>query len=219
MREQFDNQLNEFYDKLVHLGNIANEAFHKSIQSYNTLDKVLAEEVIDNDVNINNLSVEIEAEAYRMIALQAPVTDDLRKIFTILLASNDLERIADHAAAIAKSVKRAKGEDPGEEEMRETLNQMAELAQGMLADILEAFMNKSDEGVTEIAKRDDEVDALLKQLFHQAAKGMRNNPDIVNYGIGYLNIGKSIERIGDYTTNICERILYLTTGKMHELND
>ena len=219
MRQQYTTELQEFYDNLVHLGNTVNEIFHKSMLAYNNFDKVLAQEIIDNDVNINNLVVEVEGEAYRLIALQQPVTDDLRQIFTILLGSTDLERIADHASAIGKNVIRWNGEDKDVVEIRETVNEMAKITQGMLEDVLNAIREQSDQNIQEIAKRDDEVDKLLKKLYKQAAKGMKNNPEIVNFGIGHLNVGKSIERIGDYVTNICERILYLTTGKMHELNN
>lgn len=218
MREQFTAQLAEFYDQLIRMGNISHEAFRKAIQAYNTMDKELAKEVVDNDLNINNLSVEIEGEAYRLIALQQPVTDDLRKVFTVLLASSDFERIADHAAAIAKAVCRAEGEDPTSKEEISIINDMVDEVEEMLTAVIEDLHDHSDERVKAIAKQDDEVDALLKKLFKKTAKSMRETPDVVIIGISHLNVGKSVERIGDYVTNICERLLYLSTGELPELN-
>ena len=218
MREQFNQQLTAYYDNIVKLGNIANEAVHKSIQAYNNNDQTLAQEIIHNDININELVMEIEAEAYRLIALQQPVTDDLRRVFTVLLASTDLERIADHASAIAKAVTRYSENEVNVESIDEIINKMATIVEEMLTDVLSAF---TSDGINlqAIALRDDEVDSLLKQLFSESAHRMRKNNEVVNYGIGHINIGKSLERIGDYATNICERLIYLETGNFVELNN
>ena len=218
MREQFNQQLMAYYDNIVKLGNIANEAVHKSIQAYNNNDKALAQEIISNDLNINELVVEIEVEAYRIIALQQPVTDDLRRVFTVLLVSTDLERIADHASSIAKAVTRASEDEVDVESIGDIINKMAIIVEEMLTDVLTAFTS-DDVNLQAIALRDDEVDALLKRLFNESAHRMRKNNEVVNYGIGHINIGKSLERIGDYATNICERLVYLQRGNYVELND
>ncbi len=218
MREQFNQQLMAYYDNIVKLGNIANEAVHKSIQAYNNNDKALAQEIINNDLNINELVVEIEVEAYRIIALQQPVTDDLRRVFTVLLVSTDLERIADHASSIAKAVTRASEDEVDVESIGDIINKMGIIVEEMLTDVLTAFTS-DDVNLQAIALRDDEVDALLKRLFNESAHRMRKNNEVVNYGIGHINIGKSLERIGDYATNICERLVYLQTGDYVELND
>lgn len=219
MRKEFTNQLEGFYDQLIHMGNISHEAFRKAILSYNSMDKELAKEVVDNDININNLSVEIEGEAYRIIALQQPVTDDLRKVFAVLLASSDFERIADHAASIAKSVCRAKGDESKTNEEISLINEMADQVAEMLTELINELNEHSDEKVREIAKQDDEVDHLLKKLYKKTAKNMKQTPDVVDMGISHLKVGQSIERIGDYVTNICERLLYLSTGELPELNE
>lgn len=220
MREQYTQQLEAYYDSVVKLGNIVNEAVHKSIQAYNNNDKVLAEEIIKKDNEINDIVVEIETEAYRLIALQQPVTSDLRKVFTVLLASTDLERIADHAAAIAKAVTRFSDEETDVKAINEILNNMFTVVEQMLTDVVSSFTDKEIESakLESIALRDDEVDALLKKLYGESSRRMKKNNEIVNYGIGHINIGTSLERIGDYTTNICERLIYLETGELVELN-
>lgn len=220
MREQYTQQLEAYYDSVVKLGNIVNEAVHKSIQAYNANDIALAEEIIKNDIDVNDLVVEIETEAYRLIALQQPVTSDLRKVFTVLLASTDLERIADHATAIAKTVTRFSDDETDVKSINLILNNMSEVVEQMLTDVVTSFTDPEIKTIKleSIASRDDEVDALLKKLYSESAHRMKKNNEVVNYGIGHINIGKSLERIGDYATNICERLIYLETGEFVELN-
>lgn len=218
MRQQFQEELEAFYQQLTKIGSIANEALHKAIQSYDHLDKNLAQEIVDGDNQINKLVVDIELEAYRLIALQQPVAGDLRRIFTVLLASMDIERIADHAADIAKTVLRLDTSLVRVEAIRNDLNQMATIAQDMLKDVLDSFYNIDEKKIQAIANRDDHIDDLLKKLYTDTQISMTTNTEVVNPGINFLNIGKSIERIGDYTTNICERLVYMETGEVVELN-
>lgn len=218
MRQQFQEELEAFYQQLTKIGSIANEALHKAIQSYDHLDKNLAQEIVDGDNQINKLVVDIELEAYRLIALQQPVAGDLRRIFTVLMASMDIERIADHAADIAKTVLRLDTSLVRVEAIRNDLNQMATIAQDMLKDVLDSFYNIDEKKIQAIANRDDHIDDLLKKLYTDTQISMTTNTEVVNPGINFLNIGKSIERIGDYTTNICERLVYMETGEVVELN-
>ena len=104
MRKSFQNELEQYRDHLTYIANAANEAIYKAIQSLNQHDQVLAEEVVNGDLKINTLAIQIEQEAYRIIALQQPVASDLRKVFAVLLASSDIERLADHASNIAGTV-------------------------------------------------------------------------------------------------------------------
>lgn len=219
MRTQFTSELNEFYDKLLQLGNVANEAVKKAMTAYNQKDKNLAESIISDDSKINHMVEDIETEAYRLIALQQPVSDDLRKIFTVLLASTDLERIADHAVGIAKAVTRFSENEKDVEAINKLINDMAEKTQDMLSSVILSFEEGDESSVREIAERDHEIDALLKELYQRASHHMEENVDVVNYGINHLNVGKSLERIGDYTTNMCERFIYLTTGDIVDLNN
>lgn len=218
MRTKFTTELNEFYEKIIQLGNVANEALNKAIQAYNQKDKELAETIIQNDVKINQMVIDIETEAYRLIVLQQPVTDDLRKIFTVLLASTDLERIADHASSIAKAVLRFNDNETDVDEIRKIINEMSVKTIHMLSEVLKSFDDNDSTSVKAIAERDQEVDLLLKQLYHKTSHRMERDTEVVNYGINHLNVGKSLERIGDYTTNICERLIYLSTGDIVELN-
>lgn len=219
MRKVFDEELKSLFVHLTKLGIAANEAVHKSIKAHNTSDKELAKELFADDLKINALTVEIEKEAYRIIALQQPVASDLRLVFTVLTASLDIERIADHAVSIGRAVIRRKETDQQVDQLNDIVNRMAETSQTMISEAMDAFVNRDAESARKVALQDEIVDAGLKEIYHESAKRMQKNTDMVPSGISYINIGNSLERIGDYVTNICERIVYLNTGEIIELNN
>lgn len=214
----FEEELKSLFVHLTKLGIAANESVHKSIKAHNTNDKELAKELFADDLRINALTVEIEKEAYRIIALQQPVASDLRLVFTVLTASLDIERIADHAVSIGRAVIRRQETDQQVEQLNDVVNKMAETAQMMISDAMDAFVNRDAATARKVALLDEVVDAGLKEIYNESAKRMQKNTDMVPSGISYINIGNSLERIGDYVTNICERIVYLNTGEIIELN-
>ncbi|MGX7092104.1 phosphate signaling complex protein PhoU [Hutsoniella sourekii] len=219
MRETFDTELQKFTDNLYRLGNAANESVHRAMQAYNNNDKELAHEVVADDLRINALTVDIEQEAYRLIVLQQPVAQDLRKIFTVLQASSDIERLADHAASISKQIIRRKGTQHDQvEDIDSLINEMGQHVTEMISEVLEAYRNEDVQAAREIAHKDRQVDEILKQVYKLVSSHMKEDTSLVGVGISYIGIANSLERIGDYVTNICERILYLHSGDIVELN-
>ncbi len=216
MRERYIKDLESFTDKLAAMGVAVNEQVHKAIKAFQDVDASVFAQLDAEDKHINHMANEIEKEAYRLIALQQPVAEDLRLIFSILNASNDLERIADHAVAIARNVSRSETEKV--DNLAEIINEMSKKATEMLTDVMEAFAKKDKKLAEEIALRDHKIDHGLKQLYRESAKRMQHDSELVSSGINYLGIGNSIERIGDYITNICERIVYLSDAEIVELN-
>lgn len=218
MREAFQEELEKFLDKLIMLSNSANESLHKAMKAFGEDDKELAHEVVSDDLRINALSSEIERDAYRLIALQQPVAGDLRKIFTVLLANSDVERIADHATSIARTVIRRNPNEEKIDKLDDIVNEMADITQLMITDVISALVSRDVEGAKAIAERDNEVDILQQQVYGVAAKHMESDTEVVVGGINYISVANGLERIGDYVTNICERIVYLNTGDIVELN-
>lgn len=220
MREQYIHDLEAFSDKLAEQARAVFEHVHLAIQSFNQMDTTVAEKLKEADVMINQITSNIEKEAYRLIALQQPVAEDLRLIFTVMSISVDLERIGDHAVLIAKNVSRAYEDEHAEKDgiLSDIINRMAQLVFEMMNEALEAFAQKDSTNARMIAEKDELVDAGLKQLYNESSRRMESNRDSVNPGINYLAIGNSVERIGDYVTNICERIVYLTDATMIDLN-
>lgn len=221
MRKSFQNELEQYRDHLTYIANATNEAIYKAIQALNQHDQVLAEEVVKGDLKINALAIQIEQEAYRIIALQQPVASDLRKVFAVLLASSDIERLADHASNIAGTVIRRQDIPMVREAaIDEIINQMADIVKVMLSDTIEAFIQEDATKAREVALRDNEVDGLLKEVYDQTNHLMltHTDEDRIEIARDYVIIAKALERMGDYVTNICERIVYMESGQIVELD-
>lgn len=217
MRTVFEQELQQLFIDLTRLGNSANESLHKSVKAFNTRDRELAHELFSDDLRINAATIDIEQKAYRVIALQQPVARDLRKVFTVLLASTDLERIADHAVSIARATIERDDSAASHEELDTIMNQMAEIVSSMIIDALEAVAKRDSQAARDVAARDSEVNILYRSAIRIASKLMEENTEIITPGIGYIQMASSLERMGDYTKNICERVVYLNTGTILEL--
>lgn len=217
MRKAYQEELHELHRTFTQLGKLVNEAIYKSIKSFTNHDKKLAKEVIKHDDVINNLEVELERKCIDIIALQQPVTSDLRRIIAFLKASADLERMADHAVSISKSTIRVKGTKRSKE-LEDLIAQAGEKIKAMGQDILEAFVDFDVDQALEVAERDKEIDELTNELKRQSIKRMMDDPEIVFGATDYTLVGGSIERIGDYVTNIAEWIVFYETNVIKELN-
>lgn len=218
MRSVFEQELTDIYAQLTSLGNSANESLHKAVRAYREDDKELAHELFSDDLRINASTADIEKAAYRIIALQQPVAKDLRLLFTILQSSIDIERIADHAVSIGKATLRLDETFNPVVEINDIILQMANVTQEMLTGAIQAFMNQDAKQARKVAERDEEIDLLLKELFKHTIGKMEQSTELVTTGISYIGVGRNLERIGDYVTNICERIVFLNTGEIVELN-
>ncbi len=218
MREIYTRDLEAFTNKLSEQATAVNDQVHQAINAFNQVDTQIAAKVSAEDVNVNRLANEIEKEAYRLIALQQPVAEDLRLIFSVINISSDLERMGDHAVSIAKNIERVDGEVEKVDSLAAIINEMAQFTLEMMDQVMTAFINRDKDQARIIAEKDEQLDANLKKLYKQSAARMENDRDIINSGINYLSIGNSLERIGDYVTNICERIIYLEDATIVDLN-
>ena len=217
MRKVYMQELDTIYTHLVNQANAVSEAIFKAMKSFNENDLVLAQEIIDNDLNINKMLVDIEREAYRLISLQQPVADDLRLIFTVLQASNDLERIADHASSIARAIIRSQDEYK-DDEINELVREMGLVAEKMITGVTKAIVDRSMEEARLVAQMDDEMDELRHTVFRKSASRMVKDTGVIKGGLSLLTSANHLERIGDYITNICERLVFMDTGAIVELN-
>lgn len=217
MRKMFEEELQELHARFSEMGMMVNEAILKSVKAFVNHDKVLAQEVIDNDHLINEYELMLEKKSFELIALQQPVSTDLRIIVTVLKASSDLERMGDHAVSIAKSTIRVKG-NKRVPEIEEQIAEMANIVKTMSDEVLGAYLKNDSTKAKEIAYTDDEVDTHFKKIYSQCVEEMKNDTDIVEGATDYMMVASYLERVGDYVTNICEWIVYLDTGKISELN-
>lgn len=218
IRKNYAQELEALHNHLTELGSAAKRSVHKAITAYINRDPELAHELFSDDLRINASTADIEKEAHRIIALQQPVASDLRMLFAVLHISLDLERIADHAVSIARAVLRRNPEEEDVESITNNLREMANLAEAMIEAALNAYIAKDASAARKIAAEDERMDAWLKEIYRDSAKHMQKNPDIILTGISYIGISNNLERIGDYVTNICERVVFLNTGEIIELN-
>ena len=217
LRTQFEEELLNLHNQFYEMGMMVSSAVHKSVRAYIKHDKILAQEVIENDININNMETRLEKKSFERIALQQPVTTDLRMIITVMKASSDLERMADHAVSVAKSTIRVKGQTRIPEIEKE-ISDMSDYVKKMVDNVLVAYVKTDEKDARTIANMDQRVNDYFNRIYNATIKNMQENPETVISGTDYLNVASYLERIGDYVTNICEWIVYLATGKITELN-
>lgn len=217
LRSQFEEDLTKLHDKFDKMGQYVNTAINKSVKAFIDHDKSLAKEVIAEDDRINAKEQDLEKKCFETIALQQPVTLDLRKIVTIMKASSDLERMGDHAVSIAKSTIRVKG-NKRVLEIENEISEMATHVMAMVSEVLVAYVNTDSQKAIEIAMSDKVTNQYFKSIYRHSIEAMQENPETVIVGADYLQVAGFLERIGDYVTNICEWIVYLTTGKIEELD-
>ncbi|MBF8808359.1 MAG: phosphate signaling complex protein PhoU [Enterococcus lacertideformus] len=217
LRTQFEEELLNLHNQFYEMGMMVSSAVHKSVRSYIKHDKALAQEVIENDIKINDMETRLEKKSFEMIALQQPVTTDLRMIITVMKASSDLERMADHAVSVAKSTIRVKGQTRIPEIEKE-ISDMSDYVKKMVDNVLVAYVKTDKKDARTIANMDKRVNDYFNRIYNATIKNMQSDPETVISGTDYLNVASYLERIGDYVTNICEWIVYLATGKITELN-
>lgn len=217
MRQEFSAELDSLHVSFSELGMMVNEAIYKSVKAFVTHDKALAHEVIDSDHLINEQQTRLEQHCFELIALQQPVTGDLRLVVTAMKASSDLERMGDHAVSIAKSTIRVKG-TTRVGEIEDLLGQMADAVKRMSEEVLDAYVHDDAKAARRIATEDHKINDFSRKIYTECITNMKEDSETVVGAMDYMLVASYLERIGDYVTNICEWIVYLQTGKITELN-
>ncbi|MBS4770068.1 phosphate signaling complex protein PhoU [Carnobacteriaceae bacterium zg-ZUI240] len=217
MKRIFDEELHGLYTQFMNMGTAVNDAVAKSVKGFVLHDVSLAKEVIDADVAINEEEVKIEKDSFTLIALQQPVSSDLRKIVAMMKSTNDLERIADHAVSISNATINVKGNERLLT-IESKLEEMASVVEDMLSRVLSAYVTVDVDAARQIVLEDEKVDNYLTQIHHEVVEGIVENPSAAKGGVEYVLVAGYLERIGDYITNICERIVYMETGQILTLN-
>lgn len=217
MRRLFEDELNDLHVRFSEMGMMVNEAIYKSVKAFINHDKQLAREVIADDHKINERETDLERKSFELIALQQPVSTDLRVIVTIMKASSDLERMGDHAVSIAKSTIRVKG-NTRVPDIEKDIADMADKVKQMVEEVLDAYVKENRKKAIKIADEDVAINAYSDNIYDDCIKEMQRDSETVVGSMDYMLVASYLERIGDYVTNICEWIVYLRTGKVVELN-
>ena len=195
---------------IAEMGGLAEVAVQDSMDALINGDGALADAVVVRDKKIDALEVEIDKLAVRIIALRAPMADDLREVIAALKISSMLERIGDHAKNIAKRV--GKIEQRKMTELLTLLPSMADLASEMVHDVLTAYAARDENLAREVIKRDRKMDSFYDSLFRNLVSFMMENPATISSAAQMLFVARNLERIGDHVTNIAEMVHYAATG-------
>ena len=211
LKRYFDEELKHLNEKLLEMVRLVEEAISRAVRALVKRDAKLSEQVTQADEAINFLEIEIEELCLKLLALQQPLAIDLRFIASALKINNDLERIGDQAVNIAERTL-----DLLKQPLLKPLidiPRMATLAQKMVKDSLDAFVNRDTNLARDVCERDDEVDDLNDQILRELLTYMMQDPKTIPRAVDLILVGRHLERIADLATNICEDVIYLVDGK------
>ncbi|RIJ91053.1 MAG: phosphate transport system regulatory protein PhoU [Candidatus Brocadia sp.] len=206
-REAYHKALKHLEDEVLQMGNMVADAIRKSVEALKKRDTNASGEIVKNDLLINKKRFDIEEKCISLIATQQPMAVDLRELASILSIITDLERMGDHA----------EGKEPLVKPLID-IPRMADIGLSMLDTCLKAFLQRDIEMARLVCSEDDQVDALHDQIYRELLLLMMENPKIIHMATYLIWVSHNLERIADRVTNIAERIVFMVTGKMEEIN-
>jgi phosphate transport system protein len=206
----FDQDMAELRGLITDMGAFAEAAIEEAMRCLVERDVAAAQELVQADVQLDELEAEAERRVVELIALRAPMADDLRDAIAALKIAGVVERIGDYAKNIARRVRRLP--EKGEIEPLSLLPEMAKIASGMVRDVLAAFVGRDPEKASAVCARDDALDDFYESIFRTLLTYMMENPQNIGPSTTLLFVAKNLERIGDHATNIAEMVYYAATG-------
>ncbi|WP_185960317.1 phosphate signaling complex protein PhoU [Erythrobacter insulae] len=206
----FDEDITRLRGLIAEMGGLAEVAIQEALDAMMRGDEELGDRVVANDKKIDALESEVDRLAVRIIALRAPMADDLREVIAALKIAGVVERIGDYSKNIAKRVNRIEGRDRFEP--LTLLGAMGDLASEMVHDVLTAYAARDPELAREVIATDDKVDAFYNSIFRNLVSHMVENPATISSAAQLLFVARNLERIGDHATNVAEMVHYAATG-------
>lgn len=216
-RETFERQLQMMVDQVLVLGSMVEQAVLDALEALKRRDLIAAHRIYEADHLINEKRYAIEAGCVTLIATQQPMARDVRFLAAILEIITELERIGDYAKGICK-ITQIISEEPIEPVLLENLQQMASCALSMLRRALDAFVAVDADTARQIPSEDDTIDQYYNQIYHRLMEQMAEDISTIDRANHIMWAAHNLERMGDRVTNICERIVYVATGEMRELD-
>ena len=215
--KSFDDEIGALRGLIAEMGGLAEVAIAQSVEALVRRDNDLAAQVVANDARLDALEVEVDRLAVRIIALRAPMADDLRDVISALKISGIIERIGDYAKNIAKRVGEVEGR--AKIEPLTLIPTMAEIAQSMIKDVLDAYAARDAKLAVEVVDRDEKVDEFYNSIFRNLVAHMMENPATISSAAQLLFVARNLERIGDHATNVAELVYYAATGEYYADRD
>jgi phosphate transport system protein len=215
IRTSFHRKLRDIQDDILVLGSMVSKATLQAIVSLQKRDIDLAQQIIADDLKVNRKRFEIEEKCIQLIATQQPLANDLRTIVAALYIIAELERIGDYAEGNARITIMIGSEPPLKPLI--DIPRMAERTADMLNRSLKAFIDGDAETARTISTEDDFIDGLYDQIFRELITFMAEDPRTITRATRLIWVAHNLERSGDRVTNICERVVFMVTGKMEEI--
>ncbi len=215
-RVEFDAELTNLQNQLLNLGSMVEKAVTRAVDALKSRDLAASEKVVKDDDEIDKKRFEIEEHCIELIARQQPIAGDLRQIIAILHIAVELERMGDYAEGIGRISMLMGDEQPLKALI--DIPRMALLATGMLRRSLDALVKRDIEAAKEVCTADDEIDAIYDQVYRELLVFMIEDPATIRRATYLLWAAHDLERLADRATNVAERVIYLVTGKLTEIN-
>jgi phosphate transport system protein len=207
----FQEELEQLKERILAMGGLAEDRVHTAVDALVSGERGQLEDVVRGDEPINQLHVEIDGLAFRLLALYQPMASDLRVIVAALKINSDLERVGDMAVNIAEAALRYLEHPPVKPLL--DIPRMADIAQAMLRDALDAFVRRDTALAQSVLDRDDTLDGLKTQIFRELLTYMLQSPAMIEGALDLILISRHLERIGDHATNIAEDIIFVVSAK------
>jgi phosphate transport system protein len=212
MELHFQKELQELKEDLLKMAALVEEAIHTAVQSLVKRDSDLAQKTFAGEDLINGMEIDIEEKCLKLLALAQPMAADLRFITSAMKIITDLERIGDQAVNIAQRAI-SLNQEPKLKPYFD-IPRMAEIAQSMVKDVLDAFVNGDSKLARSVCERDDTVDGLNDQVFRELLTYMMSDPKTIPRAVQLIIVSRCLERIADHATNIAEDVIFLVDARV-----
>lgn len=213
-RKVYTAELERLSTKVADMGNQLERMIIQVMQALETLDADMAKDIIGQDDIIDDLEREIERSCINIVAKQAPVATDLRRVTSIMRLISDIERIADHCGDVSEYIIDLSKEEAVSlpEGLKDMFTQMRRMAKKTIA----AFVDEEVQEIEKIIKEDDVIDEYFEKIKEDLCESMQRHPKRIRQYVDYLLITKYVERMADHCTNIAEWVDFIVTGELEE---
>ena len=212
MTLHFQREVDKLKKMILAEAAVVEDGLRKALKALREGDLSLAKQVYDSDSEIDRMEIDVEEEALKILALHQPVAQDLRFIIAVIKINNDLERIGDLMANMAKRVDVFVAKP--DIRIPEKIYKMARLSESMVRDALSALVDMDEKLSAEVCSADEQVDTLHKEMFAYVQQEIKKQPQHTGVLLHQIGLSRNLERIADHATNIAEDVIYMVSGKI-----
>jgi len=209
--KRFEQELDNLKRQVMEMGEVAESMVVWASAALIERDRAAIQQVLTSEPKVDRFQIDIDSEAIRLITVYSPIAKDLRFLLMVVLITSDLELIGDQALNNCEYVELLLSAPPPKPFL--DLSRMSEVTHTMVHDALQAFQDEDIDKAQQVLKTDDEVDALNAQTFRDLVTATTVDPDTINQCMTLILLARSLERIADHATNICEEVVYVVQGE------